>query len=165
MTSSLDLPQLKKGLTLAVVAIAVAMTASSADKRAIPWERVADAPLRAELDRLVGSDAIDCGVVDIRKRKAADLVKQQSLDCIADAQQRGMPFKFGIVRLPLGRVAYEVYARTRNGQSWLLSHGQNPSEEVASSWMERCQFIEVSTRTLLISGMDCSEGRLIGEAE
>lgn len=153
------------GLVLCL-AILVAGVAPATERRAVSWGDVGDAALREEIENLVGPDAVDCGVVDISERKASDGAKRRSLDCVADAQRRGMPLKFGIRRLPLGKPAFEVYARARNGQSWLLSHGQHPEEEVAKSWMQRCMVVEVSARTLLISGMDCGKARQLGkEAE
>ena len=151
-----------RGLII-LAALVVSAGASGAENRSISWEHVPDALLRTEVEKLAGPDAIDCGIVDIRKRKADDFVKRKSLECIADARQRGLAMKFGIARLPLGHDVFEVYVRTKDGQMFLLSHGPHPLEDAAKSWMQRCAFVDVSTRTLLISGMDCANATQISK--
>jgi len=146
-----------------VAAIAGATIASAADKGRISWDQVGDPALRSALNQLVGPDAIDCGFMDLRKRKAKPAEKHVVLDCIAAAEQRRLPFKFGIARLFIESTAFEVYARSANGQSWLVGHGQNLMENELQSSMERCVLIEVSPRTLFISGMDCSQFKLLSK--
>jgi len=149
---------------IGVVGLIASLTMAAAGREFIEWDAAADAALRDEVTRLAGRTAIDCGFVDLRKRPASAYAKRTSLECIANAQSRGVPFKFGIVRQPLGRDAWEVYARAESGEYWLVSHGRHASEDAAKSWAMRCAFIEVSERTLMISGMDCGQPRLLGEA-
>jgi hypothetical protein len=144
-------------------ALVVSAGAAGAENRSISWEHVPDAELRTEVEKLAGPDVIDCGVVDIRKRKAGEFVKRRSLECIANARQRGLAVKFGMARLWLGRDVLEVYVRTKDGQMFLLSHGPTALEDAPSSWVQRCAFVDVSTRTLLISGMDCANATQISK--
>jgi len=149
--------------SVAVAIIASVTIASAADGNHISWNQAGDSALQVALVDLVGPDVIDCGLVDLRKRKPKSEAKRAALDCIASAEQRRLPFKFGIARLFLGSIAYEVYARSTKGESWLLAHGLNLAENVVQSSMERCLFIDVSPRTLLISGSDCSRFKLLSE--
>ena len=143
------------------IAIASATLAFAADKARVSWDQVGDPALREALHELVGTDAVDCGFVDLRKHKPASTVKSAALKCVADAEHRRVPFKFGVARLPMGSTAYEVYARSTDGQSWLLGHGLRPMDNTLQSSMERCMVVEVSPRTLFISGMDCSQFKLL----
>ena len=85
-----------------------------------PAKAFSNNALRAELVRLSGSSAEDCGLISLGDDPAA------SWRCAQSADQSNKPFWFAIERRGVDSDIWEAVGRTSSGERYLLVYDSNP---------------------------------------
>ena len=101
------------GKSLAVISILLAIDSQ-------PVIAFSNDVLRAELVRLSGSSAKDCGLVPLKDDPAS------SWRCAQSADQDNKPFWFAIERQGVDSDVWEAVGRTSSGERYLLVYDSNP---------------------------------------
>jgi hypothetical protein len=131
-----------------------------------PWKPTAYQGFSESIDRLVGPDAIDCGMYDLLDRKVGGDTRRNGYRCVQIALQKRVPFKYGTHRLPIDSYATEVLARTPDGTLWFIAHDRMIDDETGETqqqWNQVCHSAEVNRKMVIIPGDGCamrSEGQL-----
>ena len=101
------------GKSLAVISILLATWSQSVNA-------FSNDALRAELARLSGSSAKDCGLVQLKDDPAS------SWRCAQSADQTNEPFWFAIERQGVDSDIWEAVGRTSSGERYILIYDSNP---------------------------------------
>jgi hypothetical protein len=143
----------------AITAIAATIAPARAQfESRVDWPMLGNASFRATIDKLVGPDAVDCGVYALTvvdKPRRAD--RRRVSTCIADASRRGVPFKYATRRIPIDSMADEVYLRSTSGEMWVLVFDLMLGDPSIQIWYNKCALVSVDSKTLIIFGEKCEE--------
>lgn len=123
------------------------------------WQRVGNAEFRAAIEKVVGPDPVDCGLVDLVLRQQHRAEARKVLACIEDAKLRKLSFKYGTFRIPIDTHVYEVYVQSASGEAWLFAYDLAPLENEFQMWFVNCKQVDVDAYTLIITGESCEERR------
>lgn len=150
-------------VVIAVCAVLAQAGAVAAEPDA--WLNVGYKGFGESIAALAGSGAVDCGFVNLlgesRPKRAQ---RKRAIACVRDASSRGVPFKFGTLRVPIDSYVHEVYVRTAAGERWKIVYDIMIDGDAPQQWNATCKDISVDPKTLYLNGTECVEkstGRLV----
>jgi hypothetical protein len=149
----------KTGLWAVAALVSISVAAMAAQSSFEQWHHVGNAEFRDAMQKVVGADPVNCGLLDLVQRQQHRAEARKVLACIADARQRKVSFKYGTFRIPIDTQVYEVYLHSAAGEAWLFAYDLTPAESEFQMWFVKCQQVDVDADTLVITGEDCVEGR------
>jgi hypothetical protein len=142
---------------IALAALGMTLMAVAAPPSMEDWQRVGNTEFRDAIRKVVGTDAVDCGLLDLVVRQQHRSEARKVLACIEDAKRRKVSFKYGTFRIPIDTHVYEVYLQSAAGQAWLFAYDLAPAENEFQMWFVSCQMVDVDVDTLIITGENCEE--------
>jgi hypothetical protein len=121
------------------------------------WERVGNDEFREAMQKVVGANPVDCGLLDLVQRQKHRAEARKVLACIDEAKRRKVSFRYGTFRIPIDTHVYEVYLQSASGESWLAAYDLAPLENEFQMWFVSCKQVDVDPDTLIITGENCEE--------
>jgi hypothetical protein len=132
-----------------VCAIAVGAEASSS------WKFMCYQGFVESVDKLVGPDAIDCGLIDQQSEKVTEARKLGAVRCVEETLHGVRPFKFGMV--PAGSNVVYLLLRSPAGELWTVRYERSIANKHLHETQinQTCKNVSFDSGALIIQGADC----------
>lgn len=122
------------------------------------WTSFAYEGFGAKVERLAGTDAIDCGVIN-RVNKNDPVNKGNSVRkaraCVEESVANGVPFKYGTVRIPLDSYLFEALVYTPSKEYWIVHYDVMLDGIDNMHVIKRCKQIDLARSDSIFEGVDC----------
>lgn len=145
-----------KYLLLFVIFIVVCSCAQNTYIAVEPWPQISYTGFKGSIDKLAGEGATDCGFHDLMSKEGKKSYKS-GVRCAKEASKRGLPFKFGTVRLPIDSIAHEVLVLSQKSEYWLIVNDRMFDDDSPQQWTQKCKEIKFKNYVLFYQGVECTE--------
>jgi hypothetical protein len=145
----------------AILLLVAGCAANESQYGAGPWAPIAYEGFAEDVNAIAGEDAIDCGFHNLLEQGPwkAEAARKSTLRCVQTAIERGEPFKYGTLRIPIDSLAFEVLARPRGGDYWLRTYDVMVDHTGTAQWTKQCKSVRLDMRHGWYEGLDCKELR------
>jgi hypothetical protein len=150
-----------------VISLALSACAAQSDSPVVvdDWREAGYEGFGASVAALAGPGAVDCGFINLLAETGATRARRaRAVACVREAKRRGVPSKFGTVRIPIDSYVHEVYVRTAAGENWKIVFDVMIDGDAPQQWNQTCGSISVDPETLYLRDKDCvgkPDGRLV----
>lgn len=124
------------------------------------WAFFAYEGFGAKVERLAGTDAIDCGVIN-QVNKSDPVNKGNSVKkaraCVEKSVAGRVPFKYGTVRIPLDSYLFEALVYSPTNEYWIVHYDVMLDGTDNMHVIKRCKGIDLARSDSIFEGTDCVE--------
>ena len=145
--------------TVLSVATLTACTTATPPEPPKDWPAIAYAGFIEKIDRLAGSGAVNCGLIDQVKGGSKAEIKSQirtAQKCVDVSISSGTPFKVGSFRIASTSYLYEVATRSSTGEYWVVLFDRAMDGSENMHFVKRCKSLQANLWNGEYSG-DCTD--------